>query len=54
MSWTQRSRAWISARRPSASYLRLFHNLERTDWALIIIGTLAAIAAGVPLSLIHI
>lgn len=52
MSWTQRSRAWIAARRPSASYLRLFHNLERTDWALIIVGTLAAIAAGVPLPVI--
>ena len=52
MSWTQRSRAWIAARRPSASYLRLFRNLDRTDWALITVGTVAAIAAGVPLPVI--
>ncbi|WFD04546.1 hypothetical protein MOBT1_003257 [Malassezia obtusa] len=52
MSWVQRCRAWCAARRPSANYLRLFRGCEKADWALIAVGTVAAIAAGVPLPVI--
>ncbi|WFD00874.1 hypothetical protein MYAM1_003629 [Malassezia yamatoensis] len=52
MSWVSRSRAWYRARRPRMSYFRLFKDADRTDWILVSVGTVAAIAAGVPLPVI--
>ncbi|WFD18638.1 hypothetical protein MCAP1_000844 [Malassezia caprae] len=53
MPW--RPRAWLTRLRrglPSMSYVRLFCDLSRPEWAALVVGTLAAIAAGVPLPII--
>ena len=53
MAWTPR--AWLARVRrglPSMSYVRLFRDLSKTEYAALVVGTVAAIAAGVPLPII--
>ncbi|WFD36566.1 hypothetical protein MCUN1_003449 [Malassezia cuniculi] len=45
-------RARAAALRPSLAYARLFSTADRTDVVLLVVGTIAAIGAGVPLPLI--
>jgi len=50
-----RPRAWLARLRrglPSMSYVHLFRDLSRTEWAALVVGTVSAIAAGVPLPII--
>ena len=56
MTVYERCRRWCSDNKPtresSGSYFRLFRGMGKVDYAYLLVGTIAAIAAGVPLPVI--